>query len=122
MHDFPTFSALSLLYFAAVSYAETAHRLNKPELAPSFLLHTHPTFGPASKTLCERALHIVTPAQAAQLREGILRAIAPINVAGLGNESRRNWYPVEAADLIEAAPKLNASPEEIHQLLQRCGF
>ncbi|GGA63085.1 halogenase [Edaphobacter acidisoli] len=122
MHDFPTFSALSLLYFAAVSYAETAHRLNKPELAPSFLLHTHPTFGPASKSLCERALHIATPAQAAELREDILGAIDPINVASLGNATRRNWYPVDANDLIQAAPKLNASPEDIDQLLQRCGF
>lgn len=122
MHDFPTFSALSLLYFSAVSYAETAHRLGKPELAPSFLLHTHPTFGPASRSLCERALHLETPAQAAQIREDILHTIAPINVAGLGDPSRRNWYPVDAADLIEAAPRLNVSAEDIRNLLQRCGF
>ena len=121
-HDFPTFSALTLLYFSAVSYAETAHRLGKPELAPSFLLHTHPTFGTACASLCERALRIETPEQASQLREDILRTIEPIDVAGLGNLTRRNWYPVEANDLIEAAPKLNVTREDILRLLDRCGF
>ncbi len=33
MGNFPAFTAVSLLYFAAVSFAETAHRLGKPELA-----------------------------------------------------------------------------------------
>ncbi len=42
MGDFSSFTAVSLLYFAAVSFAETAHRLGKPELAPGFLLHRHP--------------------------------------------------------------------------------
>ncbi len=51
MSDFSFFTAVSLLYFAAVSFAETAHRLGKPELAPGFLLHRHPLFGPASRTL-----------------------------------------------------------------------
>ena len=55
MGDFPSFTAVSLLYFAAVSFAETAHRLGKPELAPGFLLHRHPSFGPASQLLLERA-------------------------------------------------------------------
>ena len=45
MHDFPVFSALSLLYFTAVSYAETARRLGKPQLAGAFLMHDHPVFG-----------------------------------------------------------------------------
>ena len=55
MADFSAFTAVSLLYFAAVSFAETAHRLGKPELAPGFLLHRHPEFGPASRLLLERA-------------------------------------------------------------------
>src|ERR1700677_1941552 len=47
MGDFRAFTALSLLYFAAVSFTETAHRLSKPELPPGFLFHRHPSFGPA---------------------------------------------------------------------------
>jgi FADH2 O2-dependent halogenase len=43
-------------------------------------------------------------------------------VAGLGRHERRNWYPVEANDLMNAAGKLKASQEEIVELLNRCGF
>ena len=38
MDDFELFKRLSLLYFAAASYSETARRLGRPELAPGFLL------------------------------------------------------------------------------------
>ena len=46
MSDVPLFKRLTALYFAAASYSEAARRLNKPHLAPGFLLHAHPTFGP----------------------------------------------------------------------------
>lgn len=122
MNNFPVFASLSLLYFAAVSFSETARRLGKPALAPSFLLHDHPHFGPACLRLYERAQEIQTPQESIQLSQDILQTIAPFNVAGLGNPQHRNWYPVEPQDLIEAAPKLNATPKDIEQLLQRCGF
>ena len=38
MGNFPAFTAVSLLYFAAISFTETAHRLGKPQLGPGFLL------------------------------------------------------------------------------------
>lgn len=122
LNDFPTFASLSLLYFAAVSFAETARRLGKPELASSFLLHEDPTFGPACTRLCEHALHLHTKEQARQLSEDIPRTIEPFNVACLGNHSRSNWYPVDPQDLLEAASKLQATSQDIHQLLKRCGF
>jgi FADH2 O2-dependent halogenase len=52
----------------------------------------------------------------------IERAIEPFDVAGLGDRARRDWYPVRADDLVAAAPKLGATPEEVGRLLQRCGF
>ena len=58
MRNFALFKSLCLLYFAAASYSETARRLGKPHLASSFLLHDHPQFGPRSKVLIERAMHI----------------------------------------------------------------
>lgn len=122
MNNFPVFASLTLLYFAAVSYAETARRLNRPELAPSFLLHDHPQFGPSCTHLCERAMNLHTEEQARQLSEDILEAIAPFNVAGLGDPRRRNWYPVKAQDLLEASSRLHATREDIRQLLLRCGF
>jgi FADH2 O2-dependent halogenase len=121
MNNFDVFVALSLLYFAAASFSESARRLGRAQLAPSFLLSTHPEFGPASARLCERARQKHT-AENSQLIAEILAAIEPFNVAGLGEAKRRNWYPVEAGDLFNAAGKLGASRDEIHALLERCGF
>ncbi len=111
MGNFEEFARLSLLYFAAASYGETARRLGKPHLAPSFLLHDHPQFGPAM----ERALANPTA-------ESTMRAIEPIDVAGLSDSTRNNWYGANAADLLRSAHKVGAGKSEINALLQRCGF
>ena len=55
MTDPPLFKRLTLLYFAAASYAETAWRLGRRELAPGFLLHAHPRFGPELRACSELA-------------------------------------------------------------------
>jgi tetracycline 7-halogenase / FADH2 O2-dependent halogenase len=117
MGDFGAFTALSLLYFAAVSFAETVHRLGKPELAPGFLLHRHPSFGPASRVLLERAYK---PDVA--LAADVQRLIEPFNVGGFGDPTRHNRYPVRADDLLDSRHKLGASREEIVGMLERGGF
>ena len=127
MDDFPLFAALSLLYFAAASFSETARRLNRPELAGEFLLHNHPCFGAQLRACCERASRArqdrgFTAAANAALRDDIFRAIEPVDVAGLSDRGRRNWYPVDARDLLNAAGKLGAGEAEIQQMLVRCGF
>jgi tetracycline 7-halogenase / FADH2 O2-dependent halogenase len=122
MNNFPVFTSLSLLYFATASFSEAARRLGKPQLATSFLLCDDPMFGPAFERLIERARHPLSKDESDQLSKEIQDAIEPINVAGLGRHERRNWYPVEANDLMNAAGKLKASREEIVELLNRCGF
>jgi tetracycline 7-halogenase / FADH2 O2-dependent halogenase len=122
MNNFPVFINLSLLYFAAASFSETARRVGKPQLASSFLLHDHPEFGPRYFALLERAQKIQTKQESMSLSEDVLRTIEPINIAGLGRKDRMNWYPVEAADLLESHAKVHASRDEILKLLQRCGF
>lgn len=122
MENFPLFISLSLLYFAAVIFSETARRLGKPELATSFLLYDRPVFGPQCQELFARVQHTRDPGESAQLCEEIIRAIEPLNLAGLGNPLRRNWYPVEAQDLFESAWKVGATREQITQLLNRCCF
>lgn len=111
MTDFSLFTSLTLLYFAAVSFSETARRLDRRELASSFLLCDDPKFGPEFDRLCRHP-------DAGE----IIRAIAPYNVAGLGDPARRNWYPVKAEDLINGAHKFGASEEAVVRLLERCGF
>ncbi|HEU0184239.1 MAG TPA: FAD-dependent oxidoreductase [Blastocatellia bacterium] len=122
MNDFPLFTSLSLLYFAAASFTETARRLDRPGLAGGFLMRDHPIFGPRSRDCLELARHGLTPEQREELIERIQRAIEPFDVAGLGDRSRRNWYPVKAEDLFGAAGKLGANHAEIEKLLSRSGF
>jgi FADH2 O2-dependent halogenase len=122
MNNFPVFISLTLLYFAAASFSEAARRLGKPHLASSFLLCDDPVFGPVYERLIERARRPLTKDESDQLSKDIQDAIEPINVAGLGCEGRRNWYPVEADDLMNAAGKLESSREDISELLHRCGF
>jgi FADH2 O2-dependent halogenase len=56
------------------------------------------------------------------LIEDVLHAIEPIDIAGLRNRERHNWYPVDAEDLIKSAHKVEATPNEILRLLRSCGF
>jgi hypothetical protein len=50
------------------------------------------------------------------------RLVEPYDVAGLLDRSRRDWYPVLAADLVAGGPKLGATAGEIDTLLARSGF
>jgi len=122
MGNFPVFVSLSLLYFAAVIYSETAQRLGKPELASSFLLHDHPTFGPRCLRLFEQVHRYQGTLDSADFYEEVIGVIAPLNLAGLGDPARRNWYPVEAQDLFENAWKIGATADQISSLLQSCDF
>lgn len=122
MANFPVFSALTLLYFAAASYSEAAWRLGKPHLASGFLLHDHPQFGPASRQILNRAVTAVPIDFSDEFIREIHRIIEPLDVAGLTRLDRRNWYPVDADDLFRSAHKLSATPEEIAGMFERCGF
>jgi FADH2 O2-dependent halogenase len=113
MGDFRAFTAVSLLYFAAVSFSETALRLGKPHLAPGFLL-------PNSELLLERA-HALNGETEAFARD-VRRVIAPFNLGRFGDPALHNRYPVRAEDLIQARSKLGASREEILAMLDKTGF
>lgn len=126
-HDWERFSALSMLYFAAASYAESVRRLSTggasgaaatETSAGSFLLTGHPTFGPA----LEQCLNLADGADRHALFAAIDEAIGPINVAGLGDSNRANWYPCDANDLLGAAAKLGSTERDILAMLERCGF
>jgi FADH2 O2-dependent halogenase len=142
MADPPVFKRLGLLYFAAASFSEAARRLGRPELAPGFLLHRHPRFGPELRACAAEAVEIAAmassnaasvtassaPCAAASgaLREALLAridiAIEPFDIAGLRDRTRRDWYPAHAEDLIAGASKLGASADDIDRLLTRSGF
>jgi hypothetical protein len=58
----------------------------------------------------------------AALLDRIDRAIEPFDTAGLLDRTRRDWYPMLSDDLLGAASKLGSTVEEVHRLLERCGF
>jgi FADH2 O2-dependent halogenase len=122
MSDPALFKRLTLLYFAAARYAETARRLGRPELAPGFLLHAHPRFGRELRGCAELARQMPKGTVRDALFDRIDRPIEPFDVAGLLDRTRRDWYPVLAEDLVANASKLQASAEEVDRLLERCGF
>jgi tetracycline 7-halogenase / FADH2 O2-dependent halogenase len=122
MGNFSAFTAVSLLYFAAVSFSESALRLGKPEAARGFLLDEHPGFGPAARVLLERAYTLDGAADTLAFTEAVLRLIEPFNLGRFGDPARRNWYPVRGEDLMDAGYKLGVSREEIMGMLDRTGF
>ncbi len=122
MHDFPVFSAVSLLYFTAVSYAETARRLGKPQLAGAFLMRDHPIFGVVISALLERARRPRSVRESVELIEDIHHAIEPFNIAGFGDPHRNNWYPFDSEDLLRSASKVEASYEEVARMLKQCSI
>ena len=122
MDDPAVFKRLSLLYFAAASFSETVRRLGRPDLAPGFLLRTHPVFAAELAACITLAAPAGNGAARAELESRIDRAIEPFDTAGLRDRGRRDWYPVLASDLVASAGKLQASPADIDRLLERCGL
>jgi len=118
MGEFATFRSLSLLYFAAASYAETARRLGKVELADSFLLCRDAVFGVEMQEIVGMAG--VAPGEV--VRERVYRLIEGFDVAGLGKRPGDHCYPVRAEDLFAGASKVGATAKEIEGLLERAGF
>ena len=125
--QFAVFKKLSLLYFAAASFSESARRLNQAGKARTFLLRDNPVFSTALKRICRQTLQRAVSGDeseetAQHLSDAILRAIEPIDIAGLGKDRRPSWYPVDMADLFAGADKLGSTALEIHAMLERCGI
>jgi FADH2 O2-dependent halogenase len=112
MGAFPTFTSLCMLYFAAASFAENAHRTGSGPRPAAFLLHDHPAFGPALRRLCRRALAGAHHGRGIgeDFGEEVRRAIEPINIAGLCDPSRRNWYPAVSSESAAGNPTSTHAP------------
>jgi len=99
MDRFEVFKQLSLLYFAAAHFSETARRFGRAHLADSFLLCRDPLFSQELRQICEAATQPLSSNAAEQLTERIRRVIKPFDVAGLTDPSRGPWYPALDPDL-----------------------
>jgi FADH2 O2-dependent halogenase len=122
--DFPLSAALAKLHFAAASFSEAARRLSRADLAGSFLCGDRPDFGPALRRCCRQALSASEadrrdPGWRRSLVRRAALAIRPIDVAGLSDSGRRNWFPVDPQDLMQGAARLESTEEEIREMLGR---
>ncbi|HAV62720.1 MAG TPA: FAD-dependent oxidoreductase [Verrucomicrobiales bacterium] len=112
------FNALTQLYFAAASFSESAIRLGHPELAEGFLLHQRGGFREGLR----RCIALAAAGDEKELSDEVTRLIAPINVAGLADPAKRNWYSCHAEDLLRNAAKVNSTRDEVAAMLERIGF
>ena len=127
MDPFRQFAATTMLYFAAVSYTETAWRLGKKHLAPGFLFSENAA---QLNTLTTALKHIQTIQKEntsdedkwASIQTIITTTIAPFNVIGLDPKATTPWFPADMAPLFNHANKLQSTPEEIQSMLIRCGM
>jgi FADH2 O2-dependent halogenase len=94
MDRFGEFTLLSLLYFAAMTFSETAWRVGKRELASGFLLTNNAEFNSVRRHFCALA-------RAGDMIHGddIARALAPWEIAGLTDWTHNNWYPFRTLNL-----------------------
>jgi FADH2 O2-dependent halogenase len=109
---FPTFedfTAWSMFYFAAASFSELSRRLHGDGgLGRGFLLSQDERFVTSMRDLYPKA-----DLKVGLYSAGIAAAIEPVNVAGLADPDKRNWYGVDVEDAVRAAYKLEAAPELI---------
>jgi FADH2 O2-dependent halogenase len=110
------FRAVAMGYFAAVSFAETWRRLGKTPPS-AFLLRDDPRFAEVRACWADAGR-----IPGGELHERVRRAVEPVNITGLCDAGKRNWYPVDARDLLDNAHRLGASAEEIAAMLRRAGF
>jgi hypothetical protein len=97
-----------MFYFAAASFSEMQRRLVPERASGGFLRAADPGYA--------ASLHTLSPAlclSGADYFERIAKATESINIAGLCDRSKKNWYPVDLEDTICAAAKLGLSPDEV---------
>jgi FADH2 O2-dependent halogenase len=111
------FARLSLLYFAAVSHAETRLRLHPDTYPGDFLMQDHPLFGPASRACFDAAMD--PSARDSEFLAQIADALAHIDICGWGDLRKRNWHSVTTGDLVASARLLGASQEGAQEMVSR---
>jgi FADH2 O2-dependent halogenase len=110
---FEAFTAYSMFYFAAASFSEMQRRLTPERVSGGFLRAADDRFAASLRTLSPAAC-----APGADYFARVADATASINVAGLCDRSRQNWYPVDLEDTVRAAGKLGLTSERVRESLE----
>src|SRR5690348_15420940 len=107
---FDDFVQYSMFYFAAASYAEMARRVAPERAAAGFLRAADPEFAAAMSSLSPVKSNGDEPGDYAS---AVARAVDAVNIAGLCDARKRNWYGADAADAIAGARKLGVPPGDV---------
>jgi hypothetical protein len=122
MAHFDLFAAQAMLYFAAVSFAEANQRLLPRDAVAwnGFLGVGDPVLGPLPREALRRLRQITqrrgevgTADERQEFVDWLTRSIAPRNIAGLADPSRKNLYPVDFDALIEQHALLGMTRDEV---------
>ena len=114
--QFELFTSHSMIYFAAASYCEIARRLGRNHLAQRFLAVDRPAFANAIGRL-SRTLRHKDRFDSSLFADQVKQKIDCLNVAGLCDQRKQNWYDVDLEDVITRAEKLEITPEEMRRFL-----
>lgn len=121
MPQFELFAAQSQFYFAAASFSEMARRVENPALVRRFLASDHAAFSSGLRR-CARRLRgraeTLGPEEIAAFAAQVQEAISCLNVAGLSDPRKRNWYPANLHDVVVHAAKLGLTPAQMRRLLE----
>ncbi len=111
---FGAFTAYAMFYFAAASFGEMARRLDAPARPRRFLCADHPEFAAATIRLAPPRRD-----EAASYAREVTAAVDCLNIAGLSDPSKRNWYGVDLDDVVRGAAKLGLAPHVVRESLAR---
>ena len=119
--QFENFVSYSMFYFAAASYSEMARRLGNRHLVQRFLAIDRQPFAAAALELS--CLLRQTPSiRPAKFAADVKQSIAPLNIAGLCDAGKQNWYGVDLNDVILGAEKLGKTAAEMRTILQQAAW
>jgi FADH2 O2-dependent halogenase len=107
---FELFTAYSMFYFAAASFAEMARRLDVQPASARFLCADRQPFAEAMRLLSPATN---TARDQARYAQAVAEAVDCLNVAGLCDPAKGNWYSVEVEDTIRNAVKLGVTAQEV---------
>ncbi len=124
MAHFELFAAHAMLYFAAVSFSEVRQRLALRDTDDAawtgFLGVGDPVLEPLPRASLQRLRRITkhrkltgTTAERRDYARWVREAIAPRNIGGFGEPSRRNLYPVDLDALMASHQLLGMTSDQV---------
>ncbi|MDQ3009491.1 MAG: tryptophan 7-halogenase [Acidobacteriota bacterium] len=113
---FEYFTAYSMFYFAAASYSEMARRIGCHHLVRRFLAADRQPFAAQTDGLGQ-LLRQSSNEASATFAARVKDAIEPLNIAGLCDDSKHNWYGVDLNDVIAGAEKFGKTQAELISIL-----